>query len=1165
MIRSFLIYFNLLFLSFSVAFSQGFTEKNKNSKNFAISKSISKNSKENSALSVGDWYKLGVDRTGIYKITGADLKTMGIQLSSLKTSDIAIYGNQAGMISENNAQPYESDLHEYAIFVEDVNKNGKFDSEDYILFYGESPNVWEYNQSGDKFDYKIHPYSFQNYYFLTVSEGNSTNKRIKITQLEQVASTHEANTFIDYFVHEKELQKHSELKSGRQWLGEKINSKGSSFSFSVPNIVKTRPVDYSVVVASGSTSGATVSLKINNGNASTITMGNAGGYVKYVLGEVQKTFSPTTDNIDFNLTYNASGRTAEGWLKKITFTAWRNLKLSNGQMNFRNTEVVGSGNVTKFSIQKTMENLRVWDVTDMKNAYEIKYETGQNDISFVIPTDLLKEFVVFDNSRFLSPDFKGKVENQNLHGLSLTEYIIVTHSQFKAEAERLAEIHRRYNDLHTTVVTTAQVYNEFSSGKQDPMAIRRFAKMFYDRVSSLSETEKGTVPNIRYLLLFGDGHYDNKNIENSNTCFIVTYQSENSHNEEMSIVGDQYFGYLENNSTLTLGIGRFTANNLSEAKVFVDKVERYMLKKDLTEAKISGNWRNYIGIVTDDFDERETYFVSYAEHLANKLTADHPVFNLDKIYADSYKQQTNSHGAYYPDANNAIKKRMNDGAIVLNYIGHGAYTHLGIEHFIPQNDISNYTNKYALPLVVTSTCDFGMFDRTSEKCGAENFVLNSGGGAIAVISAARKVHSNAGFNTCIISTALESKDGVQYAIGDALRIAKNTYPNADIPSFNLIGDPALKLSLPNNKALVTKINSSEIEYTDTTISVATDTMKALSRMTIEGIIVDENNRQITDFDGRIYGVVFDKQENLMTLANDVPGTETSFVQQKNRIYQGSTEVKGGKFKFSFMAPLCIRYNFDYGKISLYAKTEKEDARGYYKQLIVGGVNEGEMVVENNTRPEIKLFMNDTTFRSGGMTDKNPRLVAQLFDEHGLNYSGACLGKSIEAWLDDQTQEILSLNDFYEQNENDARKGIINYSFSNLSAGKHKLTLRASNVFNLTSETTIDFVVDSSGIFETGKVYNFPNPLVENTTFVCEINNQEPIKSAEIQVFDTKGKLMKTMYPIINNSSYSIVHTWNGKTDRGGKLENGVYIYRFVIITESGEKRILSNKLILFSK
>ncbi|MCX6231744.1 MAG: type IX secretion system sortase PorU [Bacteroidetes bacterium] len=1114
-----------------------------------------------SVLSIGNWYKLAVQNTGIYKITYNDLVAMGINVATLNPANISVFGNGQGMLPELNSAFRYDDLQEIPIYIEGGN-DGVFGAGDYILFYGHSPVNWKYNNISGEFEHQINYYSDNTYYYITTTAGIGSKKRMT-TATEPVTPANKTITsFNDYACHHREL--FNLASSGKIWLGELFSFRINNyiFPFNFPDIIADSNINVKYSLYARSTANSQFIININglskNYILSSITGSSTNTLASYIADTMTlKSGSPV---INVNLLYNYPLTSSEGYLNYIEINAYRNLRFSGNQISFRSIESIGSGNISQFNISNASSSIKVIDITDPLNAsFLTTYVSGTN-LNFKIATDTLKEFIAFDGSSFFSAQFVGKMANQDLHGLTQQDYVIVSHPLFLSEANRLADFHRTHDNLKVVVVSPEQIYNEFSSGAQDPTAIRSFMKMFYDRASSSTDAPK-------YLLLFGDGSYDNKRNRPTNTNFIVTYQSDDSFSGWFSYVTDDYYGFLDNSESGTnfgdamdIGIGRFPVKSLDEAKILVDKVFRYTSKYDLapnSQNVVSNyaDWKNTICFVADDEDGNA--YLDGTEFLSNIIKTNNPIINVDKIYLDAYVQVSNSGGARYPEVNNAINQRVERGALIINYMGHGGKLGWAHERVLEISDILKWKNTDNLPIFFTATCDFSPFDDTLINSAGELVLLSANGGSIALFTTTRVAYqgNNQTLNNNFFNKIYKKVNGEYLSFGDLMRIAKNEGSNdALVRNFVLLGDPALKPAYPEYNVVTTEINGIPSNLT-------IDTLNAMSTITIKGIITDENNNKITNYNGVLYPTIFDKPLKVTSLGND-PGSlpVRTFELPKAILYKGKASIVNGNFEFSFVVPKDIAYNYGYGKISYYAKNDTSDACGYFNNIIVGGFNT--TVIPDITGPEIRLFMNDTNFISGGITDQNPTLLALIKDPNGINTVGNGIGHDIVAYLDNDNNNPILLNDYYISDLNNFEKGQVYYPFSKLTDGLHTLKLKAWDVFNNSAEANIEFIVAQSANIALTNVLNYPNPFSDKTSFIFEHNQVNTDLDIQIQIYNINGKLIKTIKTNINTDSYKISPIeWDGSTDSGEKIGKGLYIYRLIVRNPAGNQNEKTNKLV----
>ena len=767
-------------------------------------------------------------------------------------------------------------------------------------------------------------------------------------------------------------------------------------------------------------------------------------------------------------------------------------------------------------------------------------------------------------SSFDSPVLEGSIPNQNLHATDTAEFIIITHPDFTQQAERLADIHRHYDKIKVAVIDINSVYNEYSSGTKDFIALREFIRQVYNRTG-------GKYP--ENVLLFGDGTYDNKNILQYNNNFIPTYQAHSSFSRnEIGITSDDVLAAIGDNSTnnvhdsLFVGIGRMPAYDSISASVMVDKCERYIAKSDLINNE-NGEWRNIAMLTSDDADDvYEKYFINNAENIYKQIDETNPGINIIKVYEDAYKEYTSSKGATYPDASNKINDRIKKGCLLFNYLGHGSYDHLSSERLVTITDITSWDNYNKLCLMITSTCEFNRFDLAEKQAAGEFIVISEHGAGIGLIAAARKISSNDPINRNLHRFALERQsDGRPCTFGQIMKNAKNNTPTLfeSERSITLLGDPALRLSLPEYNIRTLRINNSYYDTISKTMS-GIDTMNALSVITVEGEITDFNDNKITDFNGRIQISLYDKKSKYYTLNNsNVENGRLEFEQQTNILHKGVSQVINGKFTHTFTVPKDIAYNYGKGKLSYYAQNDSSDATGYFTDFIIGGIDTNAASLAES-RPEIRLYLNDTNFVSGGTCDENPELYAVIYDTIPINTVGSGLGHDITARLDNAANTFI-LNEYYTADINNPNSGYIKYPFNNLSEGKHTLTLKVWNIYNYSSEKTITFYVKNSEEQEI-KILNYPNPFTNSTAIEVRHNNTEEITSATLVIYNQNGGVIISEDISDKIGTYTVGPViWDGTGEGGAKVRQGMYFYSIIMTTDKGKKISAGNKMIFLNK
>lgn len=1089
-------------------------------------KKVLKSYTSSSVLRQGKWFKIPFNKTGVYMLTFDELKSIGIE----NPENVRIFGNASGMLPLDNSGIIRDDLVENNILIQNSS----------VIFYVQGPDKWDFDESNQKFVPVNHLYSKKSYYFFTSDYNSGYDNSIKTYSQPAATETNNVSEFNDYALHENDFVNLS--RSGRNWFGETFDvNLTQSFNFSFPDIVTNIAAKADLRLAAYSGVNTSFSIGLNNVNIS-LPVFAVGSYDNAQVALLNADFNTgTSSDIPVNITFNRVSPSYTAWLDYIYINVKRKLIFRDVSLKFRNFETLGAGNITKYNVSNMQSSNVIWDITDPTRAVKLNFTLNGSIASFKSESELLRKYIVFNSNTYLKPDLSNvtDVENQNLHSYSGNyELLIVTHPDFLESAKELELLHEQQDNMKVITVTTEQVYNEFSSGARDISAIRNFASMIYNRANS-GDT-------LKYLLLFGDGSYDNKNDTVDNTNFIPTYQSFNSISDISTYSTDDYYGLLdidegEINYSLTglmdIGVGRIIADNVTDAQNMVKKIINYK------SSETFGDWRNQLCFIADD----ENYMVhmSDADTLTRYIEAVYPSFNIQKIYLDAYPQQTISGGERYPDVNDAFNYRIQKGAVLINYTGHGGEYGLAHERILTNSEIEAWKNFDKLPVFVTATCEFTRFDDFELLTAGERIFLNPEGGGIAMFTTARLawISANATLTKSFYRHVFKELNGEKPRLGDISRLTKNELTGTNKMIFFLIGDPALEIGCPGSDRVITKtINQHDISVIDT--------LKALSKVTFTGEIQDKNGNKLTNYNGYVYPNVYDKSRIINTLNNDGEGVFT-FNSRDNVIFRGKSSIVNGDFSFSFIVPRDIMLNVDTGKVSYYADNAKTDASGYSFDFMVGDISDS--YTEDTEGPGIKLYMNDESFVSGGITDANPSIFSLLSDESGINISSGGIGHDITAVIDSDDKNVIVLNDDYRADADTYKSGSLEHFLFELPAGEHNLKLKVWDVYNNSSEEYIDFVVVEADKLNIAHLLNYPNPFTTHTDFYFEHNMPGTDIEIIIQIFTVSGKLVKTIDQTYFSDGYRAgPFSWNGTDDFGNRIGRGVYVYRLKVRSLTGE-------------
>ena len=1093
---------------------------------------------DNSVLASGAIYKVSFTESGVYKLDYNYLKDLGIDIDNINPKNLAVYTSHGKALAENIIEDRFDDLIESPILIKGE-ENNVFNSADYILFYAKGDESW--NTSNNTYNHEKNIYSDINYAFIKVKE--SQGKRLGTSNsLSTTAYTSSIYNSLQRYEEDKVnlLAAFTATQgTGQLWFGDRYNTvKEYDYTdkFDLTGYVLGEEIEIKLGFAGRNdenTSRVFLDLDGNTLDKSLARINDSGSistnrYANYALMNTTTTINNPNGKIVVRYPFQGND-VSEGWLDYLQLIIPKTLNFNGNPILISNQESVNYNN-TALSLTGSPDH--IWDVTsldDIKNAFvdngQIKYNSQ----------DELRLFYAFNEATAMTPTKLGVVENQNLHSIDDVELIVIYHPTFENDIERYVEHRSSFGNLNVKAVNINHVYNEFSGGKVDPSAIRDLAKMVYDRTD-----------NFKYLLLVGDGSFDYKQLtpDIPDHNFIPAYETKESLDPIDGFPTDDFYALLDINEgtnlkgQLDIAVGRFPVKTAEEFTGLVDKLIHYDTHPDT-----QGDWKLKLGFAADDEDSGR--HLTDTEDIANQTKLRYPDFNQQKIYFDAFLQESTPGGARFPDATKELNNAVFKGLLVLNYLGHGGPKGWAQERVLQVSDIQSWNNYDNIPLLITATCTFAGYDEPSVESAGEVSLLNERGGAIGLFSTTRAVFAsdNKRLVSSVYDTMFTTQGGQLQTLGEILMRGKNKNvqdtQKINARKFSLLGDPSMRLSVPLLNVETSKING-------TSISEFSDTLKALEQVTIEGIITDQNNQFVSDYNGIVYPTIFDKESTLRTLANDSNSGEKSFNVIKNILFKGAATVTNGMFSFTFVVPKDINYAYGPGRISYYATNpDRVDAKGSNDDFIIGGTSNN--IIQDNQGPEIQIFMNDESFVFGGITNTDPVLLIKLEDENGINVTGTSIGHDLSGTLDEDNQGTFIMNDFYEATVDNFREGSARYPISGLESGRHSISVKAWDVLNNSSEARSEFVVIKDGDNVLEHVLNYPNPFTTSTNFQFEHDLTSTELDILITIYTISGKVIKTIEATKYATGFRIddIH-WDGTDDFGSDIGKGVYLYKIKV-------------------
>ena len=830
-----------------------------------------------------------------------------------------------------------------------------------------------------------------------------------------------------------------------------------------------------------------------------------------------------------------------------------------------NDSLLGTLYMTPGSYDRGKEATQVYNVTNLRATDTITITPltgGPVRLDYIdIYTATPRYMTALTYSGIPAPEYVGIITPQNLHAHGPADMVIIIPASLKllTQAQRIAEMHQQRDSMRVRIVPADEIFNEFSSGTPDANAYRRYLKMLYDRAGNDNDLPK-------YLLLFGDGKWDNRMLTSdcrgmSPDDFLLCYESEESFSEISCYVDDGFYALLDDGEgakaattdKLDIAVGRFPVHTTEDAKTVTDKTISYVENAD------AGAWQNIVAVLGDDGNNNS--HLEDANNAATLISGLYPGFQIKKVIWDAYTRVTSATGNTYPDCTKEIKQLQQGGALLIDYSGHGSAISISHERVLTLQDFKNFSNTH-MPMWITASCDIMPFDMAEESIGVEA-MINKKGGTMAFFGTTRTVYQsyNAYLNRAYMKHVLNVVDGKRVAIGEAQRLAKNEMITSGLDRtanklrYSLLGDPALCLNVPTLKAVVDSINGRAVD-SGTDIAI-----HAGAVVRVAGHI--ERNAQCdTSFDGLVTATVRDSEETV-TCKGQAEDSKTiyTYLDRPNVLFNGSDSIRQGRFAFSFAVPLDINYSDGKGLMNLYAvnKAHTLEAHGACEAFTVGGTETAE---NDSIGPSIYCYLNSPSFTNGGDVNTTPYFVAQVTDKDGINAAGTGIGHDLELIIDNDMALTFVLNDHFTFDFGSYTSGETYYSIPELTPGRHNLRFRAWDILNNSSTAELSFNVVEGLRPTLYSVSCTKNPATTSTTFIINHDRTGSEMDVEIDIFDVSGRLLwkHTEKGVPTNGAYTV--DWDLTVDGGQRLQTGVYLYRVRVSSDGSSKASKAKKLIV---
>lgn len=1104
---------------------------------------------DSSKLAQGKWVKIKVTETGMHQITAADARSWGFN----DLSNLHVFGYGGAMISEKLTDDIFDDLPQVPIV-----RTG-----DKVLFYAQNNISWSYVTN--IFLQKQNPYATAGYYFVTDDARFSDVAPTRSTT--QPAGT-PVTTFTDRMMHEQELYNPGE--TGKMFLGEDfVTNRTQSFDFDLKGYVDGSQIKVKTqfaTVSFGSLDPALLKFKYNDTpiafEEQYDTIKNVADryHIHYYYAAPVKTFSLSgTRSLRYTVGVEHKASLTRARLDYITVNYERKLALDDASLLFRSGRYAEG---TQMQISGYTSDTHVWDVTNLGNILDMNVVVNGEVGAFSPTGSDIREYVAFKESgTYPSPTFEQNVANQNIHGEPTPDMIILAPEGFLAQAQRVAALHEQLDSMRVLVLDHRKVFNEFSGGTPDASAYRLLCKMFYDRGTDAQGHKLG------YLCLFGGGSFDNRaitnEVKNMGDNLLLTWQSDEGGNDNVSINSDDYFITLEDNSSEPLweeqnsiALGRFPVRTVADAKNAVDKLIKYTTKSDF------GAWKNNVILLADN--DNNSAHMSQSEQLIQRTQQNGgDGFIMNRIYIDAFTSKSDGRGLYFPDARNKFYNALKEGALWWTYVGHGSPNVLTADGMLTATDLENNFFYSHIPVLFAATCEFGRFDAVKVS-GAEKLFTNTRGGVVAAIVPPRSAWINTNIDMCrAVGEHMFTLDdsGKPIRLGDILKLAKNNMPKSDNTyRFHIFGDPAMRIAQPSYKAVVETINGVAVESGKTEDYPV---FKARQTIIFEGKIVDPKGNKAEGFNGSVTSRLFDSEQSVVTHGYG-DGVQYVFQERSNQLSVAVDTVVNGNFKIQITIPsevISTYDNYDTSLLNLYAcdRTNKIEANGSNSDFYIYGYDE--TIVSDTIGPVIEyLGLNSVDFKDGEAVNESPIVMARITDESGINVSSS-IGRLMTITLDDEVV-YSDVNSFFTpQNVEQGYAGILNYPLSGLANGHHTIKLKVFDVYNNSSEKTVSFNVISGMKPELYDVYTDANPASISANFYVKHNRPDATLTITLDIMDLLGRIVWTTTQTGRSDMFtSFPITWDLNDMTGNRVQRGIYLYRATVKTDSGHEATKSKKI-----
>jgi len=755
-----------------------------------------------------------------------------------------------------------------------------------------------------------------------------------------------------------------------------------------------------------------------------------------------------------------------------------------------------------------------WDIT----SYESDYNKWTKTTSFVLDHKAYRTVAFNSTYTFPTPEVVDEsVANQNLHGLSTPDMLIITTAGLLPYAEQLADIHRTHQNMDVLVVKHDDIYNEFSSGVRSSMAYRRMAKMFYDRDKS----------KFKYLLFFGPASFDNRCISVVKADRLMSIpQPDRTQNNSilLNYPLDALFGMMNDRlgdggieyEPYQIAVGRVPAIDEAQAATYVEKV------KDRFEKHYPAEVYNTTLLMSGPNDNNTHH--EHEREVRDEMTACRPSFHHNYLPMELFPQGNGVHGTLVDEA-------LKNGVSYMSYSGHGSSTAIA---GMSVSDVNEMNYEYP-PFVMLSSCDQFAFDHLHGGL-IEALLFKKNGGAIAGVAASRSVYISYNQMTCLWVARAYANAGSGSTLGQVFMNARNDLLSQNVSdlskqvvrrnllAYNLAGDPAIPVGVPERNISLNKIGGVA------TGGSSVNEINPYVGVMYEGSVCNADGTVDTGFNGTVRISILDGEHDGYTrryIDEDAEFKPKLITIKSDILLSADAEVKAGRFATKITVPVPTYVDGANRIVMTANSTDGLSAAGSYDNVKVTDYKEDVAETEFHI-PVIRQFylvdkdMNPVSELNG------PGYVCADIDPtaEGLDFRTGSVNSTSRVTVDGFSTEKL-LPTYLERKE--SGDYFLKYPVGDLAEGSHTIELRVVSNFGESASAALDFnvvtrTIDCELIVE--------EPTASNVATIAANNLTGSV--TRLIITNDKGETVRSI------EAPSMPYKWNLKDENGTDVPDGAY-------------------------